>query len=144
MAKHHKEEHEHEEHKHGGHVGHKGHKGLKHGKHHGKHAAGGKAPAKADGNPFVVKEAEAGHNIGKIGGVKGKTRLDRKCGGAAHHKHGGHAHHDGMPKVHTGEGGVAHHHTHGGHHHRASGGGADSSPYSSAGIGLRHKSGGHA
>lgn len=60
-------------------------------------------PAKADGNPFVVKEAEKGKSIGKIGGVKSKGRADRKRGGAC----------------------------------RASGGGADSNPYSSAGRGLR-------
>jgi hypothetical protein len=76
----------------------------------GKCANGGelssKTPEKADGNPAVIKEAEAGKSIGKIGGVKGKKRLDRKCGG------------------------------------RATGGGADTSPYSSAGASLRHKRGG--
>lgn len=61
-------------------------------------------PAKADGNPFVFKEAEKSKNIGKIGGVKSRNRADRKRGGAC----------------------------------RASGGGADTSPYSSAGRGLRH------
>ena len=83
--------------KHGGHVKH--HKadggGLSHEK-----------PEKADGNPFVVKEAEEKKSVGKIGGVKGKKRLDRKCGG------------------------------------RATGGGADETPYSSAGRSLRHKHGG--
>jgi hypothetical protein len=126
--------------KHGGHVKH-------HGKHH-KADGGGlshEKPEKADGNPYVVKEAESGKSIGKIGGVKSKHRLDRKHGGACH-KHGGHAHHDGMPKVHHGHGGVAKHHTHAGGHHgahgHASGGGADTEPYSSAGKGLRHKRGG--
>jgi hypothetical protein len=71
----------------------------------GKCADGGR-PEKADGNPYVVKEAESGKSIGKIGGVKGKKRLDRKCGG------------------------------------RASGGGADESPYSSAGRSLRKRGGG--
>jgi hypothetical protein len=159
MAKEHHQEHEHNESeggrrkhhfaqhkKHGGHV-----------KHHGKHhkAGGGKLPEKADGNPFVLHEAEEKKSVGKIGGVKGKKRLDRKHGGACH-KHGGHAHEDGMPKVHHGHGGIAAHHSlagghhhkghhHVAHHHHASGGatGADNAPYSSAGRELRgHKHGG--
>lgn len=83
-------------------------------------------PAKADGNPFVFKEAEAdsGKNVGKIGGVKTKSRADRKRGGSCHAR-GGHA-----------AEGASHasHHTREG---RASGGGADVNPYSSAGRSLR-------
>jgi hypothetical protein len=127
------------------------HGGRLHHKHHKAH--GGSVPEKADGNPEVIKEAESGKHLGKIGGVKGSKRLDRRHGGACR-KHGGHAHPDGSAKVHHGHGGVAHHHSlagghkHHGHHgkHHASGGaatGADNSPYSSAGKGLRgHAHGG--
>jgi hypothetical protein len=59
-----------------------------------------KTPAFAGGNKDVIKEAKAGKNIGKVGGVS------RKRGGAC----------------------------------KASGGGADTSPYSSAGRSLRGKS----
>ena len=129
MAKDEKEHEGREERKCGGHVGHKGHKGLKRGGC--AKASGGVAkPEKADGNPVVIKEAEADKkNIGKIGGQAGKARLDRKRGGAVHHGH------DGMPVVHGGAA-VS------GAQHRANGGGADDSPYSSAGRALR-KSGGH-
>lgn len=64
--------------------------------------AKGKTPAYAGGNKDVIKEAKAGKNIGKVGGVKGPAPANRKRGGKC-----------------------------------ASGGGADTSPYSSAGRGLR-------
>jgi hypothetical protein len=68
--------------------------------------AKGKTPAYAGGNKDVIKEAKAGKNIGKVGGVKGAAPVNRKRGGAC----------------------------------KASGGGADTSPYSSAGRSLRGKS----
>jgi hypothetical protein len=64
-------------------------------------------PAKDDGNPFVIREAEKSKSIGKIGGIKSRPRADRKRGGAC----------------------------------RASGGGADVTPYSSAGNALRRRGG---
>jgi hypothetical protein len=67
--------------------------------------AKGKTPAYAGGNKDVIKEAKAGKNIGKVGGVKGPAPVNRKRGGAC----------------------------------KASGGGADVSPYSSAGRSLRSK-----
>ncbi len=71
-----------------------------------KKASGG--PAIADGNPKVIKEAKEGKNIGTIGGVKGKARMDRKArGGQVAHRANG--------------GGV----------------GSDTSPYSSAGKALK-------
>lgn len=122
-------------HKHGGKVAH----------HHKGHHADGGEPKKADGNPYVFAEAEGHHehNIGTIGGEKSKHRADRKHGGHVKHRaHGGAVkHHDehGMPEMHHGHGGVAKHHTPAGGHHHAHGGkaGADTSPYSSAGRGLR-------
>ncbi len=98
-GKHHERHERHEERKHGGGVHHEHHKHHEH-----KRARGGRMPEKADGNPEVIKEAEKTKSIGKIGGVKGHGRADRKRGGGCH---------------------------------RASGGGADTSPYSSAGRGLR-------
>jgi hypothetical protein len=89
MAKHEKENEEREDRKCGGPVGHKGHKGLKRGG-SAKIPGGAAKPEKADGNPYVLKEAGSSkHNIGKIGGVAGKARLDRKCGGKVRANGGG-------------------------------------------------------
>ncbi len=110
-------------------------------KHGGKAGAG--APKEADGNPYVFAEAKKAHNVGVIGGEKSKARADRRHGGKACRAGGGSTHSDAaedremIHKMVKGDALTGA--KHGGKAHRAHGGkvGSDSSPYSSAGRGLR-------